>query len=101
MKLARGEKTIRQADTQHEVWQRFSFTVGSAENSGAIALGVNAPPAEVSLDPRFGDRSEALAREGADFFQTLPGILLPFETFGLLRLGFLEWLYLRAHVWSF
>src|SRR5215469_1892358 len=86
------EEPVRQPDPHHEIGNRFAFTAGTAQSSGAVPLGIDAPPAKISLEPRLGNSIVPRARECANLFQALPGILLAFEAlyalcFGL-RLGY-------------
>src|SRR6266481_870424 len=45
--LFAGEETVRDADADHEIGEGFAFTVFAADYADAVALGVNAPRAEV------------------------------------------------------
>jgi hypothetical protein len=53
----------------------FSFAVLAAGYAGSVALGINAPPAEIGADPLGRNRVEALTGETANLFEAFPGIL--------------------------
>src|SRR6266851_6026576 len=81
----RLEQAVGNADAEHEVRQSLPFAALSADNSGAVPLRVNAPPAEIRAQPLGWDRLKALAREPTDFFEALPGILFPLQPLDSLR----------------
>ena len=45
--LVRGQRAVRDADADHEVRRRLAFPAFTADRADAIALAVDAPPAEV------------------------------------------------------
>ncbi len=45
--LFAGEETVGDADADHEIGDGFAFAVFAADYADAVALGVNAPRAEV------------------------------------------------------
>src|ERR1700720_4118797 len=53
--LFAGEEAVGDADADHEVGDGFAFAVFAADDADAVALGVNAPGAEVSAQPFGGD----------------------------------------------
>jgi hypothetical protein len=83
--LVRLQQPIRNADAHHEIRQGLPFSVFTAHHSGAVALRVHAPPAEVSADPLGRNRIETLAGKAADFIQALPRVLLSLQAFDALR----------------
>src|SRR5208337_5138495 len=54
-----------------------------------VALRVDAPGAEVRAEPFRWDRLVALTGKFADLIEAFPGVLLAFESFDPLGLGFL------------
>src|SRR6185295_5921616 len=54
----------------------------------AVALRVDAPPAEVGADPLGRDGFEAAPGVGAQLVQRLPGVLLALQAFDSLCFGF-------------
>src|SRR6185437_15334227 len=87
--LVRVDEPIGETNTQHEIRHCFAFATAAAQRSSAIALRVNAPPAEVCLDPLIRDCGVALCGELADFVEAFPGILLLLKPFGPLGFCFL------------
>src|SRR5438552_2372817 len=72
--LAGTHHAVGNANAHHEALQRPAFPALAAGDSRSVALGVDAPPAEISSDPFWRDRLESLAGEAADFLKALPGI---------------------------
>src|SRR5215471_21484707 len=70
-------EAVGEADTDHEVGCSLAFAAATAESTGAIPLRVDAPPAEVGLDPLIGDSCMAMQSELADLIDAFPWILLP------------------------
>src|SRR5438128_7265178 len=78
--------TVRDPDADHEVARRLALTTLAADRADAVALGVDAPPAEVRSEPLRGNRVPAITREALDFGVRLPGVQLalePLDTLGL------------------
>ncbi len=88
--LFAGEETVRDADANHEIRDGFAFAVFAADYADAVALGVNAPRAEVGAQPFGGNGVEALASEGTDFVEVVPGIFGAFQALDALGFGFFE-----------
>ena len=87
-KLAGGHDAIGNSDSHHEALERAAFAALPAGYTGAVALRVNAPPAEIGANPFGRDGTETLARETANFVQALPGVLGALETLDALRFRF-------------
>ena len=49
--LAAGEEAVRDADADHEVGSGLPFSAGAADDAQSVALGVNAPGAEIGVEP--------------------------------------------------
>src|ERR1700704_2638747 len=97
--LRRVDKSIRQANAQHEVRRRPALASYAADSAATIALRVNTPPAEVCFYPGVGNGRESLPRELADFLKTFPGVLLKLEALSPLGFRFLDrYSQFRAHV---
>src|SRR5438445_4188418 len=78
--------TVRDPDAAHEFARLLALTTLAADRADAVALGVDAPPAEVRSEPLRGNRVPALTREALDFGVRLPGVQLalePLDTLGL------------------
>jgi len=86
--LFAGEEAVGNADADHKVGDGFAFTVFAADDAEAVALGVNAPGAEIGAEPFGGNGAEAVTRELADFAEVVPGIFGAFETLDALGFGF-------------
>ena len=87
--LMRGERAVRDADANHEVRRRLALAAPAAHRADAVALAIDAPPAEVR--PPFGwDGGVALAREPPDLLEGFPRIQLALEPLRPLRLGLLD-----------
>ena len=84
----RSHHAVGNADAHHEALQRPAFAAFAAGYSGAVSLGVNAPPAEISADPFGRDRLESLAGEAPDFVQALPWIHGALQALDSLCFGF-------------
>ena len=78
---------VRDADAHHETLEGAADSTLSSGYTGSVALGIHAPPAEVSADPFGRNGSESFARKAADLFQTLPRVLRALEAFDSLRRG--------------
>jgi hypothetical protein len=85
--LVAGEQAVGQADAHHEELGGFTFTVGSAGDAEAVALGVDAPPLEVEAGPLGEDGVAALAGEFTHLVPCFPGVLGELEALGLLGFG--------------
>ena len=85
--LIGAQNAVGNADAHHEVVGRLAFAAFATRDASAVALGVNAPPAEVRA-PFLRDRRAAVAGEGANLVDRVPGILLALQAFGSLRFGF-------------
>lgn len=84
--LVRQQQPVRDPDAHHEVWDGVPLATLAADSAEAVALGVDAPPPEVGLEPGFGNRRVALAREAHDVVPGLPGVeraLEPLDALGL------------------
>src|SRR5262245_14819852 len=84
------DDAVRDPDADHEVPDRFAFAALAADRADAVALGVDAPPAEVRPEPLGRDRVPALAGEALDLGVGLPRIQLTLEPLDTLRLRFLH-----------
>ena len=78
---------VGNADAHHEALQRPAFAALPAGHSRSIALGIHAPPAEISPDPFGRDGVKSLAGKAPDFFQPLPRIHRPLQALRFLRFG--------------
>ena len=78
-KLVGMKQAVGNADAHHEERQRLAFAVLPADHAGAVALRVNAPPAEISAQPLGSDGIEAFAGELADVVEAFPRILLALQ----------------------
>src|SRR5207244_9045272 len=81
------EGAVRDPDTHHEVANGFALASLAADRTDAVALGIEAPPAEVRAEPLGRHRIPALPREALDVGIRLPGIELALEPLHALRLG--------------
>jgi len=88
-----GDQTVGDTDADHEERNGLAFPVFAAGNSRAVALRINAPGAEVGSDPFRRNGIEALASEGANFVEMVPGVLCAFEAFDALGFAFLDFGY--------
>src|ERR1051326_9519444 len=86
--LMRSHHAVRNPDAHHEPLQSAAFPALPTRYARAVALGVNAPPAEISADPFRRDRVESFAGKAADLVQSFPRIFRPLEALGTLCLGF-------------
>ena len=86
--LVAGEESVGDADAHHEVGSGATFTAGAADYAEAVALGVNAPGAEVGAEPFGRNGIVAEASEIANFVEMIPGVFFAFETFDALGPGF-------------
>ncbi len=93
--LGAGEQAVGQADAHHEELGRPALAVGSAGDSDAVTLRVDAPPLEVEAGPLGEDGVAALKGELAHLVPSVPGVLGELEALGALGLGFLDGL-----IWS-
>ena len=64
------------------------FASRTAHNAVAVALGVNAPPAEIRAIPLGWNGIPSLPREAPDFLETIPGILCLLQPLDALRRRF-------------
>ena len=72
-----------QTDAQHQVRRG-----GAAHRSHAVALRVDAPPAQVGAHPLGRRLLDAARREGAQFVERFPRILLPLQALDALGCAF-------------
>ena len=79
---------VGNADAHHEALQGAAFAALAAGYARTVALGVNAPPAEIGADPFGRDGVESIASEAPDFFQALPWIHGALQAFDPLRCRF-------------
>src|SRR5579864_174922 len=86
--LMRSHHAVRNPDAHHESLQSAAFPALSTSYARAVALGVNAPPAEISANPLRRNRAESFAGKAADLIQSFPRIFRPLEALGTLCLGF-------------
>jgi len=87
--LLAGKQAIGQADAHHEELSGLAFAVGAAGDAFTVALGVDAPPAEVCVPVgRHGVAAEA--SELTDLVPRVPGVLGGFEALALLGLGLFD-----------
>src|SRR5215472_12310141 len=84
-KLAGVEQSVGNANAQHEEGKRLAFAATASDHPGAVPLGVDTPPAEVSAEPFGRDGGEAFPRESADFVEREPRVLFPLQTLHSLR----------------
>src|SRR5262249_26033284 len=89
--LAGIDEPAGEPDTQHKVRRAFTLAAASADRASAIPLGINAPPAQVSLQPLVGYRGMSAQGEAADLLKALPWVLLSLEPFGPLGFGLFYW----------
>ena len=94
--LGRLDDAVGNPDADHEVPDGLALAALAADRAGAVALGVDAPPAKVRSEPLGRDRVPALAGEALDLGVSLPGIQLPLEPLHALRLRFLHGLAHRS-----
>ncbi len=87
-KLAGGDDAIGDADAHHEVIGGQAFAALAAGGAHAVALGIDAPPFEVSGGPLGHHAGAAGAGKGAHLVKGLPGILLALQALHALGLGF-------------
>ena len=87
--LMASEESVGDADAHHEVRSGLPFSTGATDDAEAIALGVNAPRAEISAEPFGGYGIVALAGEVANFVEMIPGVFFALETLDALGFGFL------------
>src|SRR3989454_151560 len=80
---------VRDPHADHEVLRRAALAADAADGADAIALRVDAPPAEVR-GPLGRDRRVPLAREALDGRVRLPRIQLALEPLRALRLALLH-----------
>src|SRR5579859_1741238 len=72
------QDTVGDTDADHKEFGGFAFAIGAADDSHAVALGVNAPGTEVGAEPFGWDGGAAIAGECADFIEVIPGELFAF-----------------------
>jgi hypothetical protein len=94
--LVAAQQAVGYPNAHHEVRRCFALAAGAAENSSAIALGINTPGAEVGAEPFGRNRSVPGARERANLVEMLPSILGVLKTLDALRFGFFDF----AHGWN-
>src|SRR4029077_4960310 len=87
--LVRLQRAVGDADAHHEVGHRLALAALAADRAHAVALAVNAPPAEVHA-PLRRDGGDALAGEPLDLSVGFPRIERLLETLGPLRFRFLR-----------
>src|SRR4029450_2905813 len=88
--LRRFNDAVGNPDADHEVPDGLALAALAADRAGAVALGVDAPPAKVRSQPLGRARVPALEGEALDLGVRLPGIQLPLEPLDALRLRFLH-----------
>ena len=94
--LMRGERAVRDADANHEVRRRLALAAPAAHRADAVALAIDAPPAEVR--PPFGRNGRVALRAKRRFPRGFPRIQLALEPFGPLRLGLFHCLAHRRYL---
>ena len=87
--LMRDERAVGDADAHHEVGHGLALAARAADGAHAVALAVDAPPAEVR-PPLGRDRRVTLAREALDLGVRLPRVQLALQALGPLRLRLLD-----------
>ena len=87
--LVGEELAVRDADPHHEVGYGLALAALAADGADAVALRVGAPPAEVRVEPRRGDRLIPFAGEAPDLGDRLPGIRRVLQSLGALGLRLL------------
>src|SRR4029077_7104357 len=99
--LMRAHDPVRNSDAHHETLQCAPHASLAAGNASTVALGVNAPPAEVGADPLGRDRIESLTRKAAYLVQSFPRIHGTLKALRALRRGFFFRFCRRiGHVWG-
>ena len=88
-KLVAGEQAIGDGDAHHKKLGGFAFAALAAGEAEAVALRIDAPPAEVE-SPLLGNRVAAIDRKLADLVKGFPWIFGELEAFGLLGLGLFD-----------
>src|SRR4030095_13452763 len=88
--LVRLDDAVRDPDAHHEVPHGLALAALAADRADAVALCVDAPPAEVRPEPLGWDRVPALPREALDLGMGLPGVQLALEPLHALRLRLLD-----------
>src|SRR3954464_11366883 len=94
--LLRAHDSVRNPDAHHEALQGAADASLSSGDSSAIALRVDAPPAEICADPLGRNGRESFASEAADLGQPPPWVLRALETFDALRCSLFPRIRLRA-----
>src|SRR5579864_1351299 len=87
--LIGAKNAVGDANAEHEIVGGSAFAILAADRAHAIALRVDAPPAEINAGPFGQHGGTALAREFANFLERFPGILAALQTLDALRLRFL------------
>src|SRR5579872_280248 len=96
--LRRGQDAVGNSDAHHEALQRLPYSAGSASYACAVALGVNAPPAEIGTDPFGRDRLKSLAGEAPNFVEAVPGVGRALQALDSLRCRLFGWLRHKCYV---
>ncbi len=86
--LRAGEQAVGNADAEHEERNGAAFATGAAGDASAIALGVDAPGAEVGGKPFKRDGIETEAGEIADFVEMVPSVFGALKALDTLGFGF-------------
>src|SRR5256885_15520878 len=85
--LIRMQEAAGQPDPDHEIRRGLALAAGTAQSSRAITLRVDAPPAEVRLQPGFRNGGKALAGKAADFLKAFPGVFFLLQPLRALCFG--------------
>jgi hypothetical protein len=86
--LLATQKTVGDADADHEKFGGLAFAVRATQNAGAVALCVYAPGTEIGAEPFGWDGITAVARKFADFVEVVPRELFAFQAFDALGFRF-------------
>ena len=87
-KLRRSHHPVRDSEAHHESLNGLALAILAARDASAVALRVNAPPAEVRPNPFRRNRAKTFAGEAANLLKPLPGIFGTLQPLHPLRLGF-------------
>lgn len=87
--LVAGKEAVGDANAHHEKRSGLPFSTGAADDAESVALGVNAPRAEIGVEPVGRNRRVAFAGKLANFVEAVPGVLFALEALESLGFGFL------------
>src|SRR6185369_5176180 len=82
------QEAVGDTDPHHEVGNSLALTADTADRSRTVALGINAPGAEIGSQPLWRDGVKAIAGKTSNLIHALPRVFLAFQPLYPLRRRF-------------